>query len=137
MRTHLFALLVSVLGISSLVGCGGGSSNHDSSVPADMTAKADSAAPGGSCGAILDCAAPCTDMACQQTCVSAGSTAAQNYFNLLFACAYAPCLMADGDDAGAALCTSMSDVSATCRACVTQEATGAGCATQLANCMSN
>jgi hypothetical protein len=138
MRSHMFALLIAVVGLSSLVGCGGGSSSHDQGV-ADMTAGADGAMPAaGSCNKMLICASGCSTTACQQQCEAAGTTAAQGYFTALFTCAYAPCLASDNgngpDDGGLVLCSSMSDVSSTCRSCVTQEAEGPGCATQLSNC---
>lgn len=107
--------------------CGGSDkAKNDLSVSQDLTS-------GKGCFALIECEQGCSGVpACEQACVTQGTTNGQALFNALFACAYGICTQPG--DSGTAACSSSTDLSSGCQACVSNAAQTAACSSQLGAC---
>jgi hypothetical protein len=129
---RLLAALAFALCLAPLAGCG------DDTTSADLTIVHDMSANGQTCLQVVTCAQSCsgaTQVSCEMACAAKGTTKAQTAFNALITCAYTACLM-PGDGGSAAACSSSTDTSSGCTACVTAAAQSSACSTQLNACLS-
>ena len=123
-------------------GCGDDTTtmtSTDMAIGADMSASPHDMAT-LSCAQVLSCTSACTTLTCYAGCITSGSTAAQGRFNAFSGCLFAAC--GTGDGGGTGMCTSNSDTSPTCLACVNSTGTAAAttgnpCNTQFAACAAN
>jgi hypothetical protein len=128
---HTARIVFSLLAFSlCAVGCDDSSTNNG----ADLAMGADLSASGQSCMQVVTCASKCSGMAtCVQGCVANGTTNAKGLYQTLITCATGVCLQAT--DGGTAKCSSATDTSAGCAACIQMSAQSAACSTQLSACL--
>lgn len=116
--------LLVLVAAAALVGCGDdttSSATHDLATVSDMAVPLDMTPL--SCASILSCQAGCgQNLVCQAACRDSGTTAAKGLYDAFAGCVALSC---SADDGGSAACSSATDTSAGCQACLLNTATQA------------
>lgn len=130
------ALVLTTL-LAFVPACGGDGSKNDTDAGVDLAAMTSDLSAPQSCGQIYACTTGAATPLQFGTCAAAGTSDAQALYMALYQCALGQCMLDDGgvpNDAGAGSCTSVSDATATCNACVHAAEASAACSSQLAAC---